>query len=324
MHLKSINNFFNKHRIFLITSHIEPDGDSIGCQLAMAIQLEKIKKIVFIINPEPVPKKYRFLHRWKNISTEKPEYNIIIDAAIFLDVGDTKRVSWLFDFVKEKNIPILNIDHHASNTQYGNINYVDTEASSTSECIFDIFKALGMTINKEICECIATGIITDTGRFSFKNTSDKTFRICAELACCGVDFYSLSNSIYNKRSFESIRLLSSVLSTIKVFERIAFVRLTQKMLKESGANEEDSEGFVNFVLSIGNIKAAVFFREKSNGEIRVSLRAKEANIDVNKIASFFAGGGHPRAAGFRSLKNMEELEKELLIEFQKIELHGKP
>jgi len=319
MLFQDINNFINENQSFLITSHIEPDGDAIGSELSMAIQLEKMSKRVFIINPEPVPKRYRFLRRWKDIEIKKPRQNIRIDASIFLDVGNTKRVSWIFDFVKEKGIPILNIDHHVSNSLYGDINYVDKEASSTSECIFDIFKALGIKLNGEICECIATGIITDTGRFSFKNTSEKTFRVCAELSCCGVDFSSLSNYIYNKRSIESIRLLSSVLSTIKVIEGIAFVQLTQRMIKESGAGEEESEGFVNYVLAIGDIKSAVFFREKSNGEIRVSLRSKDETINVNRIASIFNGGGHSQAAGFRSFKSMKELELEILIAFQNIE-----
>ncbi len=317
MILKDINNFLNNNQHFLITSHIEPDGDAIGSQLAMAIQLEKMKKKVYIINPEPVPEKYRFLSRWKDIRIEKPDLNILIDASIFLDLGNYKRASWIFDFVKEKGIPILNIDHHVSNTFYGNINYVDKDASSTSECIFEIFKALGLKLNKESCECIATGIITDTGRFSFKNTRENTFRVCAELAKSGVDFNSLSNYIYNKRSIEAIHLLASVLSTIKVIEGIAFVKLTQEMIADAGANEEETEGFINYVLSLNSIKIAVFLREKPSGEIRVSLRSKEDRINVNSIALSFKGGGHNQAAGFLSTKRIPELEKEILIAVQK-------
>ncbi|MCK4233294.1 bifunctional oligoribonuclease/PAP phosphatase NrnA [candidate division WOR-3 bacterium] len=322
MAIQDILQFFDTHHYFLITSHIEPDGDSIGSELALAMQIERLSKKAYIINPEPVPKKYRFLYNWETIRTDKPHKDQKIDASIFLDIGDIKRASWIFDFVKTKYIPILNIDHHASNTFYGDINYVDSKASSTSECVYNIFTKLGMKLTKNICDCIATGIITDTGRFSFRNTSEKTFLVCSELARLGVNFSSLSNCIYNQRTFESIQLLSSVLSTTKVREGIAFIRLTQKMITDTGATEEESEGFVNYVLGIKNIKASIFFKEKSDGVIRVSLRAKNEDINVNTIASHFDGGGHRQAAGFRSRRSMEELEEQLLNEFHKLKVSG--
>jgi phosphoesterase RecJ-like protein len=310
-----IKRFLENHQHFLITTHIEPDGDAIGSELAMAIQLGMMKKKALILNPDPVPKRYRFLAGWEQIQVQKPPSNTI-DAAIIMDVGSTKRTGWVFDYIKELRVDIMNIDHHVSNTAYGTVNYVESSASSTAECVYDIFTALDLPLNTSICECIATGIITDTGRFSFRNTTEKTFRICAELIRCGVNFYALNQKIYSNRSYASLRLLAMVLATIRITERIAFVNLTRQMLSDTGTKEEETEGFVNYVLAIGGIRAAVFFREKDAGETRVSLRAKDNSIDVNTIAMQFKGGGHAQAAGFRSRKNITELEGDILQAFR--------
>ncbi|TET17312.1 MAG: bifunctional oligoribonuclease/PAP phosphatase NrnA [Candidatus Cloacimonadota bacterium] len=313
--IKEIKTFFNKHKHFLIATHLEPDGDAIGSELAMALQLKKLSKSVSLINPEAVPQKYQFLPGWQTIKLTKPTESCT-DAAIFLDIGNPKRASWIFDYVKENGLPILNIDHHISNTRYGDINYIDCDTSSTCECIFDIFASLGYKPAREICDCLATGIITDTGRFSFNNTSEKTFRTCAELAHCGTDFHILTNTIYKRRSLGWLKLLNSVMSTIKVRNDIAFIRLTKKMLKETQTSEEESEGFVNYALSLDGIRAAVFFRERISGEIRVSLRAKDDTTNVNAVAAQFKGGGHKQAAGFTICATPEELEEQIILTFQ--------
>jgi phosphoesterase RecJ-like protein len=312
-----IKHFLEEHSVFLITTHIEPDGDAVGSQLTMASQVEMMDKKAIMLNPDPIPQRYKFLSGWQRIEMRKPSSHGI-DAAIFVDVGNVKRVGWVYEYIKELNIPILNIDHHVSNTAYGTINYIDSNASSTSECIYDIFKTLALPLNKTMCERIATGIITDTGRFSFRNTSEKTFRTCAELFKCGTDFYELTQQIYSNRSFASLQLLAMVLSTIRISDGIAFVNLTQQMLADTGTKEEETEGFVNFVLALGDIKAAVFFREKQTGETRVSLRAKDNSINVNTIANLFKGGGHKQAAGFRSSKSAQVLEAEILEAFRQI------
>lgn len=315
-----IERFLTEHHLFLITSHIEPDGDAIGSELAMAKQIELMGKKTIILNCDPVPKRYRFLSCWDRIETVKPRPPGA-DAAIFVDVGNMQRVGWVKEYVETLNIPILNIDHHVSNSKYGAINYVDSESSSTSECLYDIFSGLDFPLNRTIGEYLATGIITDTGRFSFRNTGEKTFRTCSALMKCGVDFYELTQKIYSSRSEASVRLLARVLSTIRISDSIAFVNLTQQMLRETGTKEEETEGFVNYVLAIATIKAAVFFREKESGETRVSLRAKNDAIDVNAIASLFKGGGHKQAAGFRSRKPPEVLEREILEAFTELHSH---
>ncbi len=317
MLIDDIKRFLEEHRVFLITTHIEPDGDAIGSELAMAKQLQMMHRNAIMLNPDPIPKRYQFLSDWDRIETEKPSSHNI-DAAIFVDVGNTKRVGWVFEYIKELQVPTLNIDHHVSNTKYSTINYIDSKASSTTECIYDVFKALDLPMNKAICEYIATGIITDTGRFSFRNTSEKTFRTCAELLKCGIDFYELIQRIYSNRSYASLRLLAMVLSTVRITEEIAFVNLTQQMLLDTGSKEEETEGFVNYILALDGIRAAVFLREKETGETRVSLRAKDDAIDVNTIAALFKGGGHKQAAGFRSPKSAQILEGEILKAFQNI------
>ncbi len=315
--VEEIRQFLLKYDNFLLTSHMEPDGDAVGSQLAMFIQLQNLSKNALIIDSDPVPEKYRFLPKCSQIKNHLPNNSTSIDASIFLDAGHPKRVSGIFDYVKNKKIPILNIDHHISNSLYGKLNYVDPSASSTSECLYDIFSTLQFKFTEEIAECIAVGILTDTGRFSFRNTCEKTFRICSELAHFGVNFHYLSQQVYGSRTVESIRLLGAVLSSLRISKNIAFIKLTQQMLSNYGAKEEETEGFVNYALSIKNIKAAVFIREKPQGEFRVSLRSKNADIDVNKIASEFNGGGHNQAAGFRSLKSIEEIELDLIKAFEK-------
>jgi len=308
---KKIGLFLEYHENFLVASHIEPDGDAIGSQLAILMQLENLSKSVSLYDTNPVPQKYRFLPRWQEIATQIPDSTANYDSAIFLDVGNPRRALKIFDYVKSHNIPILNIDHHISNSFYGNINYVDPTASSTCECLFDIFKILEFKLTKQISECITTGIITDTGRFSFKNTRLKTFQICAELAGSGVNFHFLSQQIYNSRTVQSMHLLSYVLSTLKIVDSIAFIKLTQQMLENTETNETDTEGFVNYALMIKDIRAAVFLRERKDGKVKGSIRSRHSSIDANKIASLFNGGGHKEAAGFRSSKTIEEIEIEL-------------
>lgn len=317
MAIEDIRRFLAEHTTFLITTHIEPDGDAIGSQLTMASQVEMMEKVAIMLNADPVPQRYQFLKGSERIKNDKPSSQHI-DAAIFVDVGNEKRVGWVAAYVNELAVPILNIDHHVSNTKFGTVNYVDSRASSTSECLYDIIRGLHLPLNSTMCEYIATGIITDTGRFSFRNTSEKTFSICADLFKCGADFHALTRQLYSNRSYASLRLLARVLSTIRVTGSIAFCSLTQQMLSETGTKEEETEGFVNYVLALGDIKAAVFFREKATGETRVSLRAKDDTVDVNTIAALFNGGGHRQAAGFRSRKSASVLEKEILNAFQRL------
>jgi phosphoesterase RecJ-like protein len=322
MVMDDIRRFLEQYHLFIITTHIEPDGDAIGSELAMATQLKMMDRHAIMLNHDPVPQRYQFLTGWDCITTQKP-ISKTMDAAIFLDVGNVKRVGWVSEYIKELDVPTLNIDHHVSNTKYATVNYVDSNASSTCECLFDIFKALDLPLSSALCEYIATGIITDTGRFSFRNAGEKTFRTCADLVKCGTDFYELSQRIYANRSPASLQLLSMVLSTVRISDGVAFVNLTQQMLTDTGTKEEETEGFVNYVLALANIRAAVFFREKQTGETRVSLRAKNDSINVNTIAARFKGGGHKQAAGFRSRKSPEVLESEILEAFKHIPRHEK-
>ena len=205
----------------------------------------------------------------------------------------------------ERSKEVLNIDHHITNTKYGDVNLVIANASSTGEISYDLIKALGIQVDKEIGANIYTAISTDTGRFMYSNTSSKTHKIVADLLEQGLDTNSININLYQSRSFEKTNLLISSLNSLQFFSdnKIGIIKVTQEMLKENKASMEDTEGIVSFVQNIDGVEVACMFKEFATNEIKVSLRSKRY-FDVSKLSSKFGGGGHVRASGFTIYSDM--------------------
>ncbi len=287
-----------KHKKFLISAHINPEGDSLCSQLAMKELIAALGKEAVIVNNDPVPDHYKFLPGIGELSTNLAG-KVDFDAALILDCPTLKRIGGVADMIgKEKTV--INIDHHISSERFGDVNWVDADASSTGEMVYKLFKEMNAPLTKEIALCLYIAILTDTGSFNYDNTSAITHEIAGDLLGYGLEPGSVSESVYERRTLIDIRLLGLVLSTLKVNRsgEIAYLAITRKMIAETGADISKSEGFINYARSIDGVKVAALFKEdaKDAKKINVSFRSK-SGVDVNKIASFFGGGGHVRASG---------------------------
>jgi len=303
-----------KNKRFLISAHVNLEGDSIGSQLAMKELVIGLGKEALILDDDGVPEHYRFLPKADEISNDlgtKFEF----DAAIVLDCPTLKRTGRVADIIKASNKPVLNIDHHISNESFGGVNWVDSNASSAGEMVFKLFKETGVPLTKEGALCLYIAILTDTGSFNYDNTSRITHEIAGELLGYGLEPALVSETVYERRSLSDIKLLGLVLSTITMNPsgEVAYLEITKDMLRKTGADISKSEGIINYPRSIDKVRIAILFKDdlKSQGMINISFRSK-GDVDVNKIASSFGGGGHAKAAGCCVKGSLTEVKRMVL------------
>ena len=317
MSIRKIKTAIKKFNKFLITAHINPEGDSVGSQLAMASLLKRLGKEVLIFNDSPAPHMLRFIKGADEIVTQMKE-GYDFQAVIVLDCPDMTRTGKVKEFVTEDKV-IINIDHHISNENFGRFNWVETDISSAGEMVFQLFRAFRMKIQYDEAVSIYAAIMTDTGSFRYSNTSSETHRIAAELVDKGVLPYEIYTKIYEANSVQDTKLLGETLQTLKVTDDgiIAWLWVTKDILKKTKASLEGTENIINFARSIEGAKIAILFRETgTENRVKVSFRSK-GEVDVNKLASFFGGGGHKTASGCTVFGKMEEVEKKVMDEAQK-------
>ena len=290
-----------------IASHINPDGDNIGSTLALTMALKKIHKKVIPLLPGEIPRDYRFLPGL-NLYEDYREDLESVELFIVLDSGDEDRLGKNKALLKRaKNI--LNIDHHVSNTNFGDINLVHEKMSSTGEIIYHLIKGLHIEIDPDIATCLYTAISTDTGSFLYDNVTADTHEIIADLIRVGIDKANINIELYGSRSLEKTELFIKVLSTLKLYNnnKIAIVYVTQKMLEETGTILDDTEGIISFVREIEPVEVACILKESEEKKTKISMRSKKY-IDVSAIASNFQGGGHIRAAGGTIYEDISKAE----------------
>jgi phosphoesterase RecJ-like protein len=274
--------------------------------------LRSLGKEAVIVDNDPVPDHYAFLPKAGEVSNDLGAQRDF-DAALVLDCPTLRRIGRVIDVIGKK--PIINIDHHISNENFGAVNWVDPNASSAGEMVYRLFKAMGKPLTKEVALYLYIAILTDTGSFNYENTSSVTHEVAGELLGYGLDPALVSESVYERRSVSDIKLLALALATLMVSANgeVAYIEVTKKMLDDCSADPSKSEGFVNYPRSIDKVKVAILFREdkKIRGRVNVSFRSK-GDVDVNTIASAFGGGGHVRASGCVLEGSLPEVEKKVL------------
>jgi len=312
--IEKIAKAIKKSDNFLITSHINPEGDSLGSQLAMANLLKSLDKKFFILDHDKVPAHYRFLPGIKAVKEKIPAGMKKIDVALVLDCPNLRRTGRVKSAVKRAG-SIVNIDHHVSNEKFGDINWVERDASSAGEMVYKLYKKLGCEITKETALCLYIAILTDTGSFNYSNTSSITHEIVSDLLGYGIIPSDVSRSIYESKSLKDLKLLGKVLAGLKVTAggKIAYLSVSKRLFSETKTKPAACENFVNFARSVQGVTVAIFFREdmKKKNNFHVSFRSNTA-ADVNKIASFFGGGGHKSASGCTVSGSFEEVRKKVL------------
>lgn len=293
----------------IILSHIAPDGDSIGSSLALFNALIKHGKNAKFVLDDVVPEIYKFLAGADEV--EKPSNNYDFDVVIVLDSGDIGRLGKSAKYLNKKSI--INIDHHISNTSFGTHNMIDSNAAATAEIVYNIIRALGIDIDKDIAECLYTGIVTDTGQFQYSNTTSVTHDIASNLINCGVNPSKLYRKIYQNNTKEKMKLIGESIESLEFYldDRISCITIKKEQFDEIGAKDEDADGIINFARDINTVEVALFFREISDGKVKVGFRSKEY-IDVNAIAEQFGGGGHKRASGATIVGNIDIVKEQVL------------
>jgi bifunctional oligoribonuclease and PAP phosphatase NrnA len=302
------------HRRFTVLSHVRPDGDALGSQIAFALSLQKMGKDARAWNEDGMLEKYSFLPGAEILSTPPAEPEEF-DVAIALDTATQNRLGTAAEAVRSAKVWI-NIDHHPSNPRYGDLVYIDPDSPSTGQILFELMKSERLPIDRVIAENLFAAISTDTGSFQYPNTNARTFEIAAELVRGGVDVGQLSQQLYESYPRRRIELLRSLLGTMR-FEadgKIASFSLSLKVAAELGVKPEDNEGLIDHLRAIHGVIVAVFFEELPDGKVRVSMRSKNEAADVCAICVQFGGGGHTLAAGARIRGTLPEVEERVLRE----------
>jgi bifunctional oligoribonuclease and PAP phosphatase NrnA len=309
---EEIGRAFREHQRFAILSHVRPDGDALGSQLALALSLKQLGKNVRVWNEDGMLEKYSFLAH-AQLLTEPPSSAEDVDVAIALDTAIQNRLGTAFQAIRTAKIWI-NIDHHPSNPGYGDLVYVDPAAPATGQILFELIKSERLPFDGAIAENLYVAISTDTGSFQYPHTSARTFEIAAELVRAGVDVGRINQQVYENYPRRRVELLRELLRTMR-FEgggRVASFSLSLKTAAELGVLPEDNEGLIDHLRAIRGVIVAVFFEELPDGKVRVSMRSKSEKTDVCAICQKFGGGGHTLAAGARVRGSLAEVEQKIL------------
>jgi len=276
---------------FVLTSHARPDGDAVGSALACSQVLRAMGKQADVVLHDGVPRIYRSLPFADQV-VQSNRVNGSYEAAIILECDSIHRTR--IEGLEDRFL--ISIDHHVSGRPFAHVNWIDPQAVATAEMVFRLGRKAGVKISPEMATCLYTALMTDTGSFMFQGTNENTFALARELVLAGADPAHCAQGIYFAHSPAKIRLLGEALRNLKLEDELAYVLVTQEQMELCGAKEEDCEGLVNYVLSIGGVEVAIFFRELIEGRFRVSLRSK-GNLDVARVAERFGGGGHECASG---------------------------
>jgi phosphoesterase RecJ-like protein len=293
MQTEKFAELIKKSKKILLSTHINPDGDGIGTGLALVSKLTKMGKKVDFINRDCLPAIYKFLPGSSRIKQSK-KITGKYDLAIVLECPELERNGGICDYAAQAGATI-NIDHHLGNTMYGDLNIVDPKAAAVGEQMYGIMRALKWEIDRDVATCIYTAIITDTGSFKYSNTSPETHIIASELLKEGADPEAISSEVFAS-SENATRLLYIMLSKLRIEGKIGYSYLTEKMFRETGANETETDSFINHIRAIRTVEIAMIFKELTKNSVKVSFRSKNGS-DVNVIARRFDGGGHKHAAG---------------------------
>lgn len=310
-----MNNIFdliNNSKSIVLLTHENPDGDAIGSVMAFYNMLIDINKTVDIVMSK-IPSVFSYI---KNIDKVFEDTNKIYDLGIVLDCANKERIGQVSNVFSrcKKNICI---DHHTTNGMYGDVNLVDENAPACAQIIYNLFKNNNVEISKEIGECIATGILTDTNGFKNNNVNKETFLIMSQLFDLNIDLYDIYNKILCKKTMSQHLLMKTALDRLELFYdgKIAFSYITLKDMENFSASIGEHEGLVELGRDIIGVEVSIFLREDDG--YNVSFRSN-GKIDVNKIAMIFNGGGHKMAAGAKIKSNFEETKKSLINETKKV------
>jgi phosphoesterase RecJ-like protein len=299
------------HRTFCVAGHIRPDGDCIGSQLGLALALRDQGKSVVCWNEDPVPDKLAFLKG--SDLFEKPRRGHKFDCVIATDCASFERLGKVGNCISQRKL-FINIDHHASNTRYADINWISAKEPSSGELIFRLLKAANWSVTPPIADSLFTAVSTDTGSFQYPSTRPSTYHVAGELVKRGANLEKICDEVYQSYPLSRVRLLQHVYNHFRLAHdnQIAWFWLKQSDYIRAGAEPDESEGLIDHIRAIAPVVVACLFEEITPELTRISLRSKSDKVNVNEIAAKFGGGGHHAAAGARVSGSPSSVQKRVL------------
>jgi phosphoesterase RecJ-like protein len=314
--IRQIIDFLNRNNHFLITAHMNADGDAYASVLAVAHVLEKLgKESVIVFHDERIDEKYRFLEGFERITSYKHFNGARIEAAIILDVPGRKRIGDPANLLPPPE-QCVKIDHHPFEEEIAYINLVDTKASSTSQLVYEVVQESSVELDDALATQLFTGIMYDTGRFSFSNTRRRDFEIAAHLLKFSVRPHEIANRLFFDNSFQSMKIIGYGLANMQTFlnGKLAIIHLPLEVMEQN--NHSEIEELANYSVAVRGVEVGLFVREVKPNYFKISFRSR-GRVNVNVIARVFGGGGHLHAAGCRFSGTYEELQQRLIQEVEK-------
>ena len=306
------------HHSFVLLSHVRPDGDAIGSQIALGCSLLAAGKSVRLFNEDGLPDSLTFMRGAEHVE-RPPAAPVVAEVVIALDTATRPRLGEGC-LAAVANVPLwLNIDHHISNPHYGDLNLIDATSPATGEILYELIIALGLPLPEESRDALYVAVSTDTGSFQYPSTTAKTYDMAADLIRRGLDVGTLNSLTYDNHPFRRLELLRALLNTLEVSSNgmVAHWSLREATRRELALHAADSEGLIDVIRAIRGVQVAVFFEELPDGTARVSMRSKDRRYDVCQIAAEFGGGGHCLAAGIRMHEPLDTAKAHVLGAIQR-------
>jgi phosphoesterase RecJ-like protein len=305
--------FLRQKNDFFIATHINPEGDALGSSLALSMALNTIGKSTVLFDKDGVPEFYRFLPGHEKITNtytglQPSDFNLLL-----LDCNTPQRAG--IEALRFGQSAV--IDHHETESDFGDVRWIEPKAAATGLMVFHLIKELGVAITREMAINLYTAIAIDTGTFRFGNTTAEVLRVAAELADAGAKPSFISASLYETWTEARFNLLRLALQTLDIRDKVAFTFVNREMYRITGAGPEDTENFSSFPRIVKDIRISAFFREIDDHYWKVSLRSK-GDVNVAVIAALFDGGGHKNAAGFFIKAPLESAKEALLTKLSEV------
>jgi len=291
-------------RLLLIT-HVIPDGDALGSTLGLAWGLRQLDKTVTLVCAGPINSGLQFLPGVEAFLPQAPAAHF--DRIVVLDSGDLSRLGDACQPALFQSVPVINIDHHVTNTRFGDENWVDDTASSVSEMIHDLLPALGIQCDDRIATCLLTGLVTDTLGFRTSSTTPRTLRAAAGLMAAGAPLYDIVEGVFGRKSLNLVRLWGRILSTFQNDAGIVWATVPERLLQEHGVSEDDVKGLASFLRGTEGTEVAILIMEAGGGKVKVEFRSA-GRVDVSAVAVSLGGGGHRVASGCTLSGSLAEVE----------------
>lgn len=313
-----------QHNHFVLTTHVHPDGDGLGCEVALAAFLKQLGKEVAVVNSDPMPETLEFLDPQGSFRVYHPDrdHATVVNSEVIFVLDSSEgwnRLGKLGEVAQDSSATTVCLDHHPDGGAFADIVVIDTTAGATGELVFELIDHMGSELTRDMAMALYVAIVTDTGSFRFGKTSPRTHRIAARLLEAGVMPHQIYSYLYEQRPLGHLHLQSQLLAqlTLTYGGRLAWSKVTQEMLERYGVDRRDITHLVDLGLSVAGVEISVLFSEARNGRVQLNFRSK-GRLAVNDVAHRLGGGGHPFAAGAQVDGPLEQAIQRVLEEVRQV------